>query len=76
MRTACGLGYLFNITLRGNNMALYPIFENFITTILGQDVAVSTQGKIFIMYGSFIGCAFILWLLFKLAKWLIFKAFR
>lgn len=76
MRTARGLGYLFNITLRGNNMALYPIFENFITTILGQDVAVSAQGKIFIMYGSFIGCAFILWLLFKLAKWLIFKAFR
>lgn len=57
-------------------MALYPIFENFITTILGQDVALSAQGKIFIMYGSFIGCAFILWLLFKLAKWLIFKAFR
>lgn len=57
-------------------MAIYPIFENFITTLLGQEMAMSAQGKIFIMYGAFVGCGFIIWLLFKLTKWLIFKAFR
>lgn len=54
----------------------FDIFKDFISSILGESVSATPQGELFISYGSFFLCGCVLFLLYKIVKYLMFRVFR
>ena len=54
----------------------FDIFKDFISSILGETASATPQGQLFLTYGSFFLCACVLFLLYKIVKFLMFRVFR